>query len=229
MSTLEQKTKKKALLIQDIGLTSYREGIESQYKSHKRVCNNPSQGQVLFLEHEKVITVGSRGKRDEILASDSDLLKHGVSLEETDRGGQVTVHNKGQLIAYFIISLRRFDLKPVDFVRILENCIIDVLKYFGIKSRAIKGKTGVWTESKEECSKIAAIGLRVSNGVTLHGFALNVNNDLDLFNYIIPCGLPGSRTTSMREETSQTISIQQVRCRFEEILRNYFNCEVRIV
>ena len=87
----------------------------------------------------------------------------------------------------------------------------------------------MWTESKEECSKIAAIGLRVSNGVTLHGFALNVNNDLDLFNYIIPCGLPGSRTTSMREETSQTISNQQDRCRLEEILRNYFNCEVRIV
>ena len=138
----------------------------------------------------------------------------GLSCFEIDRGGDVTFHGPGQLVAYPIFDLRSFEPKigAVEFVRRLEEVLIRICGDFGISTQRIKGMTGVWTyalRNKPE-AKIAAIGVHISRGVTTHGFALNVSNDLDYFSLIVPCGLAGKPVTSMERELQKPVSMEEV-------------------
>ena len=150
---------------------------------------------LILLQHPHTYTIGRRGTRDHVYLSDAELVERGITCLEVDRGGDVTYHGPGQLVGYPI-----FDLGPtpdvVRYIRGLEGCLIDVLADFGLTAGRIDGYTGVWIGDR----KIAAIGVKVSQGVTTHGFALNVTTDLSLFDHILPCGIPDKGVTSMARE-----------------------------
>jgi lipoyl(octanoyl) transferase len=186
---------------------------------------------VLLLEHTPVITLGRNAKAANILASPELLAQRGVEVFECDRGGDVTFHGPGQLVAYPIFDLRGFpsdnatrkSLGVVEYIRRLEEVLIRTCADFGISAKRIAGLTGVWTgvdarpaESKTQHpspaqeSKIAAIGVHISRGVTSHGIALNVDTDLSFFNLIVPCGIESKPVTSMQKELNREISIPEV-------------------
>src|SRR5580692_2778271 len=175
---------------------------------------NRIENTLLLLEHPPVITLGRNASLDNVLASPEFLSQRGGELHEIDRGGDVTFHGPGQLVAYPICELRSFDPKvgAVEFVRRLEEVLIRTCGDHGIGTQRIKGLTGVWTyalRNKPE-AKIAAIGVHISRGVTTHGFALNVTTDLDFFDLIVPCGLAGKPVTSMQRELQKSIAVEDV-------------------
>jgi lipoyl(octanoyl) transferase len=164
---------------------------------------------LLLLEHPPVLTLGRNSHRSNILASDDLLAQRGVELHEINRGGDVTYHGPGQLIGYPIIDLRGDlpgkkgpHLGPVDYVRLLEEVLIRTCGDFGIMAQRIYKRTGVWTFAGGSIleKKIAAIGVHVSQGVTSHGFALNVTTDLRDFDWIVPCGITDRQVTSLELE-----------------------------
>ena len=155
---------------------------------------------LLLVEHDPVITVTRRpGAADHVLASASTLSAAGVDLVDTNRGGDVTYHGPGQLVAYPIVDLNRLGFRLHQYMRWLEACVIDVLTQFSLQGVQDDTATGVWTNSKPP-RKIAALGVRVSRWVSMHGLALNVDPDLSHFDFIVPCGLHGKSVTSMAHE-----------------------------
>ena len=209
--------------LRDLGNVKYQYGISTQKKIHDELIN---EAKILFLEHDKVITIGTKGESKDILFNEEEISKKGFEIIKSDRGGQVTIHNKGQLVCYLIIPIKKFNIKPVDLVRKIEDLIINFLRKYKISAIAIKDKTGVWVNEKNIEKKIAAIGVRISNGVSMHGFALNINNNLNDFNLIVPCGLEGSLVTSMVNETSINLDKDSVKLNLIEEIKNIFNCEV---
>lgn len=166
---------------------------------------------LLLLEHPPVITLGRNAGAGNIVASRDFLSNHGIELHETDRGGDVTFHGPGQLVGYPIFDLRAFEPRvgAVDFVRKIEESLIRTCGDLGVVTNRIPGLTGVWTESTQP-AKIAAIGVHISRAVTSHGFALNVNTDLDYFKLIVPCGISDKPVTSLAREMEQSsLSIQK--------------------
>jgi lipoyl(octanoyl) transferase len=149
--------------------------------------------QLLIVEHPHVVTMGRNGHRENMLAEPELLARSGISFFETDRGGDVTYHGPGQIVGYPILDLREWKRDVHAYVRAIEQVIIDTLDGFGVASGREAGATGVWTSA----GKIAAIGVHISRWVTSHGFALNVDTDLNYFRYIVPCGLTRP-VTSMR-------------------------------
>jgi lipoate-protein ligase B len=155
---------------------------------------------LLLLEHPHVYTLGRRGPDTHILAPPEDLARLSAKVYRTDRGGEATYHGPGQLVGYPIVDLRSWGLGPLQYVRTLERTIAAALADFGIDAASDGYPTGVWTGG----AKIAAIGVRVSRGVTTHGFALNVAPDLGYFDHIVPCGIEGCQVTSMAAEGAET-------------------------
>src|SRR5579864_4830169 len=175
---------------------------------------NRIENTLLLLEHPPVITLGRNASLDNVLASPEFLSQRGVELHEIDRGGDVTFHGPGQLVAYPIFDLRSFEPKlgAVEFVRRLEEVLIRTCGDFGVATQRIKGLTGVWTyalRNKPE-AKIAALGVHISRGVTTHGFALNVSTELDFFSLIVPCGLANKPVTSMERELQRSLTLEEV-------------------
>ena len=167
---------------------------------------------LLLLEHPPVLTLGRNSTRAHILASEALLAQKGVAIHETNRGGDVTYHGPGQLIGYPIVDLRGDlpgkkgpHLGPVDFVRLLEEALIRTCADFGVLTQRVCKRTGVWTLPGGSIAekKIAAIGVHVSQGITSHGFALNVTTDLRDFDWIVPCGIPDRTVTSLEIEADQ--------------------------
>jgi len=165
---------------------------------------------LLLMEHSPVLTMGRNAKRENILASDELLASRGVELHEVNRGGDVTYHGPGQLIGYPIMDLRGDlpgkkgpHLGPVDFVRLLEEALIRVCGEYQVMARRVCGRTGVWTLGNEAVAekKLAAIGVHVSQGITSHGFALNVSPDLRDYQWIVPCGIADREVTSLELES----------------------------
>ena len=185
---------------------------------------------LLLLEHPPVITLGRNACLENVLASPEFLAQRGVELHEIDRGGDVTFHGPGQLIAYPIFDLRSFEPKigAVEFVRRLEEVLIRICGDYGIATQRVKGLTGVWTyalPSKPE-AKIAAIGVHISRAVTTHGFALNVTTDLDYFSFIVPCGITNKPVTSMARETGRELSLEEVATSASRNFGRVFNSQM---
>ena len=179
-----------------LGPVGYADAIDLQRALHSRVADGEMDGALLLLEHPHAYTLGRRGTLDDILAPTDRLASLGVEVHHVDRGGEVTYHGPGQLVGYPVVSLRRLGMRPLEYVRSLERLLIDTLAGFGIPAEAEDHPTGVWTGG----AKIGAIGVRVSRGVTTHGFALNVSPDLGYFDHIVPCGIEDCRVTSMKSE-----------------------------
>jgi lipoate-protein ligase B len=156
---------------------------------------------MVLLEHPTVVTVPRRSAAKNLLLSKELLRGKGAELVATDRGGEVTLHNPGQLVGYLICKLQPGGRDLHSFLRWIEQRLADVAKSFGVDAHSRKGLTGLWVEDR----KIASIGIAVKRWTTLHGFALNVNNDLEPFNWIVPCGLSGVRMTSLAVERGHAI------------------------
>ncbi len=195
-ATFASQPEPATLEVTRLGQVEYARALDLQADLVRRRAAGEIPDQLLLLEHPHVVTLGSSAHRDHVLASDVQLRERGIELFETGRGGDVTYHGPGQLVGYPILRLGpgRRDLHR--YLRDLEEVLIRALAAFGVLAGRAQGLTGVWTEGR----KIAAIGIRVSSGwVTSHGFALNVEPDLDYFANIIPCGIHGREVTSLAE------------------------------
>jgi lipoyl(octanoyl) transferase len=166
---------------------------------------------LLLLEHTPVITLGRNASRENIVASAESLAESGVQVFDCDRGGDVTFHGPGQLVGYPIFDLRSFvpRLGAIEYVRSLEEVLIRTCADLGIAAQRISGMTGVWTAA-DEPAKIAAIGVHISRGITSHGFALNVNTNLDQFRLIVPCGISTRPVTSISNELHKSVTLDEV-------------------
>ncbi|KAK2079936.1 hypothetical protein QBZ16_002331 [Prototheca wickerhamii] len=178
-------------------LIPYSRGLELQEALAEAVKRHLLPDQLLLLQHDKVYTRGKRGSEGDFHASPQQLRDWGIAVHDSPRGGETTYHGPGQLIAYPIVNLRAASLGARAYVERLEDTLIDTLGYYGIEAKGrIPGATGVWVGDR----KIAAIGVRISNGVASHGIALNVSTDLSWFKHIIPCGAPDKGVTSVRDQ-----------------------------
>lgn len=184
------------------GLVDYQKAWEVQRTIHQEVADGLRPNTLLLLEHPSVYTAGRR-------TDDSERPTDGTPVIDVDRGGRITWHGPGQLVGYPIIKL----LKPtelVGFVREIEGALIKVCADLGITAVRVEGRSGVWIQDGQGDRKIAAIGIRVAKGVTMHGFALNVNPDLTAFRNIVPCGISDADVTSLEIELGRKISIDEV-------------------
>ena len=195
-----------ACLVIRPGLVEYRRAWEMQKDIHQQVADGRLPNVLLLMEHPHVYTLGRRGKPWDVLASVGQLARLGAAVHHIDRGGEVTYHGPGQLVGYPIMNLRAWGGGPLRYVRTLEQALVATLAEFGILAGSDEKPTGVWVGD----AKVAAIGVKVSRGVTMHGFALNVNPDLSYFDHIVPCGMPGCPVTSMSTKLPEAISVEDV-------------------
>ena len=175
----------RACEIRDLGFLRYADALARQSESVDLRKSGAISDQLLIVEHPHIVTMGRNGHHENLLAAPDLLARSGVDFFETDRGGDVTYHGPGQIVGYPILDLREWKRDVHAYVRAIEQVIIDALAGFGIESWREAGATGVWTSK----GKIAAIGVHISRWVTSHGFALNIDTDLNYFQYIVPCGL----------------------------------------
>ena len=200
--------KQKKINVIDLGIIDYEEALEIQEKLLKLRQENRIGDVLLILEHEPVITIGKRGNQSNILVPGEFLAEHGVKVCSIGRGGDVTYHGPGQIVGYPIMRFQDHVSGVRELVRGLEEIFIQLLEEdFRIKAGRDTEHPGVWVEN----DKITAIGLLIHSGVTMHGFALNVNNDLSYFNYINPCGIKGDNVmTSISELLGNQIEVETI-------------------
>lgn len=186
MSTAWQSTSK-PLEILDLGRLSYARALKVQQRLVEQRKRGDGTDTLVFVEHPHVVTLGRNAKQDNILATEEVLERAGIELYETDRGGDVTYHGPGQVVGYPILDLKAWKRDVHAYFSAVEQVLIDALASFGIQAGRVaeKGYEGVWVGG----AKIAAIGIHISRWITSHGFALNVDTDLNYFKYIVPCGL----------------------------------------
>ncbi len=185
-----------------LGTVEYHRAWELQVELATKVRDGAQPNTLLLLEHSPVYTKGRLSKPEHILLSDEELRQKGIGLYEADRGGQVTFHGPGQLVAYPVVDLREWG-GPVKYVRTLERIIVDSLADFKITAETIDGITGVWVGG----AKIAAIGVKISRGVAYHGFAINVTTDLSYYSHIVSCGIADRPVTSMAEVLGEDVDM----------------------
>jgi len=194
------------VLLHRLGSVPYERAWEWQRETATALRDGRGLEALALLQHPPVYTLGRRTRPQHLLVDASTLQARGASVIEVDRGGDVTFHGPGQLVAYPILGLRRRGVGPVEYVRALESVVIAALARFGVLGERVPGRPGVWAGG----DKIAAIGVRVQGGVTTHGFALNVDTDLRWFDAIVPCGLADVSVTSMARVLSQAPAMARV-------------------
>jgi lipoyl(octanoyl) transferase len=191
-----------AIALSRHGLVDYQKAWESQKAIHQDVAEGKRPNTLLLLEHPSVFTAGRR-------TEESEKPSDGTPVIDVDRGGRITWHGPGQLVGYPIVKLIN-PTELVGFVREIEFGLMGVCSDLGLSTERIDGRSGVWVRDSEGDRKIAAIGVRVAKGVTMHGFALNVNPDLSSFKTIIPCGIADAGVTSLEIELKRSITIDEV-------------------
>jgi len=180
----------------------YQEAWDFQRKIHEEVASGSRPNTLLLLEHPSVYTAGRR-------TEDAERPADGTPVIDVDRGGRITWHGPGQLVGYPIVKLQK-PTELVGFVREIEAALIRVCNDLGVTAIRVEGRSGVWIQDERGDRKIAAIGIRVAKGVTMHGFALNVNPDLAAFGIIVPCGIADADVTSLEIELGRSITIEEV-------------------
>ena len=181
------------VLLHRPGRLEYGLALRWQQERAAAVRERSGDEALALLQHPPVFTLGRRARREHMLVSAAELARRGAAVVEVGRGGDVTFHGPGQLVAYPILDLRRRELGAADYVRALEATVIEALRPFAVSGERVRGRPGVWVGE----AKVAAIGVRVQRGVTSHGLALNVSTDLAWFAAIVPCGLPDATVTSL--------------------------------
>ena len=191
---------------------------------------------LLLLEHDHTYTIGRRGLHTDIYLNPQHLAHMNIKKVETDRGGEVTYHGPGQLVAYPIVNIRNLRIGPVTYVRMLEEAAIQTLAIYGVQGHRVVGKTGIWVGGEPGAKpkddyppagrKIAAIGVRVSGGVAMHGIAINVSTDLGYYSHIKPCGMDGLEVTSIENEIDANLSTRSVAPKWATRFAGLFMCSI---
>lgn len=207
-----------------LGRVAYGEGLSMQEEAVNRLRVGEGVEHLFLLEHPHVFTLGRGADRSNILASGALLEEKAIEVHETGRGGDVTYHGPGQLVGYPIINLRPDRMDVHRYVRDLEEVLIRSIADFGIRGERIAGLTGVWVGSE----KIAAIGVRIARWITSHGFALNVNTDLDYFRMIVPCGITDKGITSMSRLFGKEIDLRKISSTLAHHFSEVFEREVEM-
>ena len=220
------------IVLHDLGLLDYQKAVEYQtkifnkiidqkLKNRKSVNKEITQNHLIFVEHPNVYTLGKSGDINNLLLSKEDLEKKEIQFFNTNRGGDITCHGPGQIVCYPILDLDNFFSDIHKYLRYLEEVVIQTLNEFEIKSERSPDETGVWIEPKQiSARKICAMGVKASRWVTMHGFALNVDNDLSYFKNIIPCGISNKSVTSITNEIANQVDKSDVK---EKIIKNFEN------
>jgi lipoyl(octanoyl) transferase len=203
MQALESKREEISTInCQSLGLIDYEEALVIQRRLHQEVVDQLSDNSLLLLQHPPVFTAGRR-------TLDSERPIDGSKVIDVDRGGKITFHGPGQIVGYPIVKLKKPN-DVVGFVRQIEKALIQICQDFNIEGQTYCERSGVWIRDERGDRKIAAIGIRVAKGVTMHGFALNVNPDLSYFDRIIPCGIADAQVTSMERELNRSTALEEV-------------------
>jgi lipoyl(octanoyl) transferase len=192
------ETIQRSILVHDLKHLAYDDALIIQEQTHEQVSTSRIPNTLLFVEHPSVFTAGKR-------TLDHERPTNGTPVIDVNRGGKITWHGPGQIVGYPILRLAK-PTELVGFVRELESALIETCNEFGLDVQRIKGRSGVWINDTLTPRKIAAIGIRVAKGTTMHGFALNVNPDLTPFTQIIPCGITDAQVTSMAQELQREIT-----------------------
>jgi lipoate-protein ligase B len=203
----------------DLGLVPYADALALQRTLHALRVAGAIPDTLLLLEHPPVITLGKAFHPEHLRYAREFYAQQGVELHPTDRGGDVTCHNPGQLVGYPIFDVSQHGRDLHKFLRDIEQAIIDALHAFGVEAHRESGYTGVWVGN----AKIAAIGIKVTKWVSMHGFALNVNNDLRLFHTIVPCGIADRPVTSLQQVLGRAVPMEQVKHQVAQGLERVFN------
>jgi lipoyl(octanoyl) transferase len=225
----------------DLGLMDYQQAwdyqtnlfqsiIDVKIKNRSLHHNEqlPTNNYLLFCEHPHVFTLGKSGDEKNLLVKKEDLHTIEATYYHINRGGDITYHGPGQIVVYPIIDLENFFTDIHQFMRLMEEAVIQCLSEFHITAGRIKGLTGVWIDPENEMAarKICALGVKTSRWVTMHGLAFNVNTQLEYFNYIIPCGIDDKAVTSLAKELKNVPDFQRVKSVLKEKLVNLFHMEI---
>jgi len=200
---------------------NYQEELFNEIVENKKLAKtndqNPVPNYLLFCEHPHVYTLGKSGEQNNLLISDEFLKKINATYYKINRGGDITYHGPGQIVGYPIIDLEQFGLTVKSYIYQLEEAIIHLLKEYNIEADRMDGATGVWLDKEKpgKSRKICAIGVRASKFVTMHGFAFNINTDLNYFNYINPCGFTDKGVTSMQQELGEKVKIEEIKTKLK--------------
>ncbi|WP_018336649.1 lipoyl(octanoyl) transferase LipB [Butyricimonas synergistica] len=208
----------------DLGTASYMPVWKRQEELHERVIAEKLKGEetenyLLFVEHNHVYTLGKSGNEANMLINAIQLQAAHAEFVKVNRGGDITYHGPGQLVVYPIVDMANFGVGVKDYVECLEEIVIRTIGEYGIRGERLAGATGVWIDTgTPRARKICAIGIKCSRYVTMHGFALNVNTDLNYFNYINPCGFVDKGVTSIAKELGHEVPMEKVK----EVVKRYF-------
>ena len=219
-----------SIIIHDLGLLEYEDALKYQLKLFDEIVSNKirnrrnktkiqTKNHLVFVEHNSVYTLGKSGEINNLLINQKDLDNKKIKFYKTNRGGDITYHGPGQIVCYPILDLDNFFTDIHKYLRFLEETIILTLQNYGIKGNRSDNETGVWLDpNSSDARKICALGVKASRWVTMHGLALNVNNDLSFFNHIIPCGIKNKSITSISKECKKNIDMELVK---EKIINNF--------
>jgi lipoyl(octanoyl) transferase len=236
---------KQPVFFRDLGVMGYTEAwdyqetllkqnvdIKTRYHSaQQKKEKNSTVNYLLFVEHPPVYTLGKTGHEENVLLDDAELLERGILFVKTNRGGDITFHGPEQIVGYPILDLEKFGTDIGKYLRNLEEIIIRTLAGYGIAGERSSGETGVWLEpgvSGRE-RKIAAFGVRCSRWITMHGFAFNVNTDLQYFDGIIPCGIKNKQVTSLAQELGRKVNLEEVKEKLKNHFEEVFDAELRLM
>ncbi len=234
----------RTILFQDLGKVAYdvawdyQEGLLQSNLRIKAARFNSAEGEgltdevttdhLLFCEHPHVYTLGKSGHMENLLLNDRRMQELNVSFFKTNRGGDITYHGPGQIVGYPILDLEYYETDLGKYMRNLEEVIIRTIAHYGIEGGRLQGATGVWLDADVagKARKICAMGVRCSRWVTMHGFALNVNTDLNYFGYIVPCGITDKSVTSIEKEAGRKIDEQEVKDILKKEFGSVFAAEI---
>lgn len=221
---------------EDLGLVDYKEAwdyqedlfrknIDIKIAQRKEQTTEATINHLLFCEHPHVYTLGKSGKQIHLLLSESQMKEHNVTYYKINRGGDITYHGPGQIVAYPIFDLETYFFTDIHkYMRYLEEAVIQTLDEYGVKAGRVNGRTGVWVgveEGKER--KICAMGVKASRWITMHGLGFNINADLNYFNYIIPCGIEDKGVTSLEKELGHSVEMDEVKAKLRSHIATVFN------
>lgn len=231
----------KKVFFENLGLISYKEAWDYQTKLFDEIVSvklsnrglpaedqKPTPNYLLFCQHPHVYTLGKSGDAGHLLLQEDQLKKKGIEFYHINRGGDITYHGPGQLVGYPVIDMENYFTDIHKYLRLLEEGVIQTIAEFGISGGRIDGLTGVWlnSETPEKGRKICALGVKTSRWVAMHGFALNVNADLNYFNNIVPCGISDKAVTSIEAEVGKKVNMEEVEAILKEKLTALFEMTI---
>lgn len=202
MPVVDSATSHSPIALKRAGVVAYLDALELQRSLHKEIAADLRENTLLLLEHPSIFTAGKR-------TEDHERPNDGSLVIDVDRGGKITWHGPGQLVGYPIVRLAK-PTELVGFVREIESALISICQELGLAAERVEGRSGVWVVDSRGARKIAAIGIRVASGVSMHGFALNIDPDLSAYELIIPCGIDDASVTSLSKELGRSISTDEV-------------------